>query len=105
MTILYALYQRPFLLAVIFSIIFLWTMIWKGIALWYAAKYRQKGWFVVLLFLQTSGVMEIIYLFFFRGRRKPAEEERKSSKTVTIKTINSKDFVSKRKKSLTEAKS
>ncbi|MGB9598838.1 MAG: DUF5652 family protein, partial [Minisyncoccales bacterium] len=31
----------------------LWSLPWKGIALWKAARLRQKNWFVVLFLLNT----------------------------------------------------
>ena len=43
----------------------LWSLFWKGLALWHAAKRDEKKWFVVLLILNTFGILEIIYLFHF----------------------------------------
>ena len=40
-----------------------WTLIWKGLALWRAAGLRQKWWFVALLLINTLGILEIVYLF------------------------------------------
>ena len=48
-----------------------WSLIWKGVALWFAARNYQKGWFIALLILNTLGILEIIYLLFFRRDRKP----------------------------------
>ena len=45
-----------------------WSLIWKGIALWHAARNGQKGWYVALLVVNTLGVLEILYLFVFRPR-------------------------------------
>jgi len=44
-------------------IVILWTLLWKGSALWVAAKNHHKAWFIVLLVFNTLGVLEIIYLF------------------------------------------
>lgn len=41
----------------------IWTLIWKGFALWRAAELRQKWWFIAFLVLNTLGILEIIYLF------------------------------------------
>ena len=41
----------------------IWTLIWKGLALWRAAGLRQKWWFVALLLINTLGILEIVYLF------------------------------------------
>lgn len=45
-------------------IILVWTAFWKGYAMWTAAKSGQVKWFVVLLLLNTFGILEIIYIFF-----------------------------------------
>ena len=42
----------------------LWTLVWKGLALWRAAGLRQRSWFIALLIINTLGILEIIYLFF-----------------------------------------
>ena len=43
----------------------LWTLPWKGIALWKAARRSQKIWFIVLLVVHTLGLLEILYIFVF----------------------------------------
>ncbi|MBU4351392.1 DUF5652 family protein [Candidatus Parcubacteria bacterium] len=50
----------------------LWTLPWKGWALWRAARLGQKKWFIVLLAVNTLGVLEILYIYFF-SRKKAAE--------------------------------
>lgn len=47
------------------SLLVIWGVFWKGLALWRSAKDDQKYWFIALLLLQTWGLAEIIYLFFF----------------------------------------
>ncbi len=49
--------------------LFLWSLFWKGLALWHAAKLGQKNWFVVMLILNAAGIVEIVYLFFFAKKR------------------------------------
>lgn len=41
-----------------------WTIVWKGLALWKAAGKKDKIWFAVLLVLNTLGLVEILYYFF-----------------------------------------
>ena len=41
----------------------LWSIIWKGIALWKSARNKSKVWFVILLVVNTIGILEIIYIF------------------------------------------
>lgn len=42
----------------------LWTLPWKGIALWKSARLSHKKWFIILLVVNTIGILEIIYIFF-----------------------------------------
>ena len=51
--------------AVLFAVLAIWSIIWKGIALWKAARNGSKPWFVVMLILNTVGILEIIYIFYF----------------------------------------
>ncbi|HDY72756.1 MAG TPA: hypothetical protein ENH90_01195 [bacterium] len=53
-------------------LIVFWTIPWKGVALWKASKNNHKKWFVVLLFLNTLAVLEIIYIFFFSKNKQAA---------------------------------
>lgn len=46
----------------------LWTVILKGFALWYAARGGQKKWFIALLVINTLGILEIVYLMWFRPK-------------------------------------
>jgi hypothetical protein len=46
----------------------LWTVILKGYSLWYAARAGQKWWFVAILVINTLGVLEIIYLIWYRPK-------------------------------------
>ena len=48
------------------SILIIWSVIWKGIALWYAARNSQTAWYIVMLIINTAGILEIVYLLFFR---------------------------------------
>jgi len=40
-----------------------WSLLWKGLALWHAGRKGQPWWFVILLVVNTMGILEIIYLF------------------------------------------
>lgn len=43
--------------------IIIWALFWKGLALWHSARRGQPWWFVILLVVNTLGILEIIYLF------------------------------------------
>lgn len=44
-------------------LIALWSLFWKGLALWHSGRKGQPWWFVILLIVNTVGILEIIYLF------------------------------------------
>ncbi|TXI90255.1 MAG: hypothetical protein E6Q36_01745 [Chryseobacterium sp.] len=48
-----------------FSLLFIWSLAWKGWALWIAAHKNQKVWFIVFLIVNTLGILEIFYIFYF----------------------------------------
>ncbi len=47
----------------LFILIILWSLFWKGLSLWHSATRRQGWWFVILLVVNTVGILDIIYLF------------------------------------------
>lgn len=36
----------------------------KGLALWKAAQLNQKWWFMAILFINSLGILETVYLLF-----------------------------------------
>ena len=54
---------------VLIALAIVWTLIWKGIALWKAGQNGHKAWFVVLFLVNTIGILEIIYIFGFAGKK------------------------------------
>jgi len=44
-------------------VVVLWSVFWKGLALWHSARRGQPWWFVIMLVVNTAGILEIIYLF------------------------------------------
>lgn len=53
----------------LFTFMLVWSLIWKGIALWKAARSEDKFWFVAILLVNTIGVLEIIYIFFLSKKK------------------------------------
>lgn len=45
--------------------VIIWTLPWKAVALWMSARRSQKGWFIVLLVLNTLAILDILYIFVF----------------------------------------
>lgn len=52
-----------------FLLILIWTLFWKGCALWIASKNNQKGWFLALLVINSVGILEILYLFVIAKKK------------------------------------
>ncbi len=52
---------------VILTVVVLWELVWKGLALWRAARNNQPGWYVVLLIVNSVGILPIIYLLTHKG--------------------------------------
>lgn len=40
-----------------------WSLGWKAVALWKAARLSHKVWFGIMLVANTLGILEIIYIF------------------------------------------
>ena len=55
---------------VLLSVLVLWSSVWKGIALWRAARDGSTAWYVILLLLNTAGILEIIYIFLISSQNK-----------------------------------
>lgn len=56
-------------------LISLLTFPFKGLALWKAAGHKQKIWFIVLLIVNTLGILDIIYYFFIDGPQTKKSEK------------------------------
>ncbi len=66
----------------------LWSLVWKGIAWWKSARCGHVVWFVAFFFIQTLGILEILYVFLFSKMRLPdlAAESSKASRPQRRKT-------------------
>lgn len=49
----------------LFVVVLVWSVIWKGFALWKSAKKNQLFWFILILVTNSMGIIEILYLFLF----------------------------------------
>lgn len=69
-------YQYPFILfynpglRLFVLVALIWTLIWKGLALWRAGERGDKAWFVALFVLNTLGILDIAYLYWFSKKNK-----------------------------------
>lgn len=49
---------------VLLGAFFVWSLFWKGLALWHSAKRGERWWFVAFLIVNLMGILEVYYLFF-----------------------------------------
>ena len=58
----------------------LWDLAWKAVAMWEAAKQRDKLWFVLILIINSVGIVPILYLWYqgrlFGGEKKKTDDTR-----------------------------
>jgi len=58
--------------ALVFTLVIigaLWDVVWKGIALWRAARNSHQIWFIFLLIVNSVGILPIIYIVFFSKKK------------------------------------
>ena len=61
-------WQSP--IAGLLALALIWSLAWKGFALWKAARNNHIWWYVALLVINTVGLLEILYIFAFANRGK-----------------------------------
>jgi len=49
----------------VLAVIYIWSLVWKGWALWIAAQKKSKYWFIALLLINTLGILDMLYIFIF----------------------------------------
>ena len=59
----------PSWMSIVIPLIIVWSLPWKGVALWKAARNRQLVWFIVLFVVNTLAILEIIYIFAFSKKK------------------------------------
>lgn len=51
------------------AVVFAWSIFWKGTALWRASEEDQRNWFIALLLINTVGILDLVYLFYFSKKK------------------------------------
>lgn len=57
--------QNPWLI----WLLIIWTLPWKGLALWKAARNEQVWWFAAMLVINTLAILEILYIYIWSKRQ------------------------------------
>lgn len=65
--------ENTFQILIIISLI--WSLPWKGVALWKASRLSHKRWFMVLLIINSFAILEIYYIYFIARKYKVEEVE------------------------------
>ena len=70
----------PFVLFIVSVVIVLmiWSLVWKALAMWKAARRGDKVWFVVFLIINTLGILDILYIYVFSKDDKKAIQNTKT---------------------------
>lgn len=55
--------NSPWMLPVI-----IWSLFWKGTAMWHASQKKSLTWFIVLLVINSFGLLEIGYLIWLKTK-------------------------------------
>ncbi len=58
----------------VFILVVVWSLVWKGLALWRAARAGHWRWFIALLVVNTMGLLEILYIYIFSRKTAPAPD-------------------------------
>ena len=75
----------------VFWILLIWTIPWKGYALWKSARLKQKWWFIALLIINTAAILEIVYIFFL-SKKSEAKGEPVVAAVSGNRNISFEDF-------------
>lgn len=63
-------------MGIFFVPLMLWSVAWKGWALWKAAHNESKVWFIILLLVNTIGILDILYIFVLsKGKSSPKKKK------------------------------
>ena len=47
----------------VLAVLMAWTLFWKAMGTWHAARKKNVAWFVILLIFNTLGILDMIYIF------------------------------------------
>jgi len=64
----FPVWMLPFMWLIV--VLAIWELIWKGIALWKAARNSHTGWYIAILILNTAGILPIIYILLFSKEKR-----------------------------------
>ena len=63
------LFPNWVLFSLVIPALIIWEAVWKGIALWRAARNGHIAWFICIIIFNTVGILPIIYIFGFSKKK------------------------------------
>ena len=57
-------------ITILIVILIIWSLAWKGLSLWKASHQNNKTWFIILLLVNTIGILDIIYYYLIDRKEK-----------------------------------
>ena len=57
------------ILIVVVCLFVIWELVWKGFALWKAARNNHVAWFICIMIFNTVGILPIIYILLNRNKK------------------------------------
>jgi len=61
-------FYSPLFIAIIIVCV-IWELVWKGLALWKAAKNNHSVWFICIIIFNTVGILPIIYILLNKTKK------------------------------------
>lgn len=71
----------------LFTVIFSWSLFWKGLAFWRSAKSNDNLWFIAFLIVNTLGLLEIAYIFYLSKNKLRVEDVRMFFNNLNVKKL------------------
>jgi len=63
------LFPNWMLFGLVIPVLVIWEGVWKGIALWRAARNSHLAWFICIIIFNTVGILPIVYIFGFSKKK------------------------------------
>lgn len=71
-------------------ILLAWTLVWKAFGLWHSAKRNNGIMFVIMLLVNSAGIIPIVYLLYLKYGKENEIEQIRSPKKAVRKKITKK---------------
>lgn len=55
--------------ATIIAIAAIWDLVWKALGMWRSARNNQPAWFIVILIINSLGIIPIYYLLTHKEKK------------------------------------